>query len=148
MARCKRALLWVSCAMENRYALTVMAGRCRNGTLPGPGVRTRQPASRAFARDDNTAASGVSNDIWLGFQCPCQRHRYSPVTEECRSNAEPRYMCSSRRHRLRAIACFGVQSLTRLRHPLAVVAQQARSMIVHRAFGERSPIFACGAVAE
>ena len=42
----------------------------------------------------------------------------------------------------------GGQSLTRLRHPLAFVAQHAKSMVVHRAFGERSAVFACGAVTE
>lgn len=42
----------------------------------------------------------------------------------------------------------GGQSLTELHHPLAFVAQRAKSMVVHRAFGERSPVFACGALAE
>jgi hypothetical protein len=40
----------------------------------------------------------------------------------------------------------GGQSLTKLRHPLAFVAQRAKSMVIHRAFGERSPVFACGAL--
>jgi len=42
----------------------------------------------------------------------------------------------------------GGQSLTKLHHPLAFVAQRAKSMVVHRSFGERSPVFACGAVEE
>jgi hypothetical protein len=42
----------------------------------------------------------------------------------------------------------GGQSLTRLHHPLAFVAERAKSMVIHRAFGERSPVFACGAVAQ
>jgi hypothetical protein len=42
----------------------------------------------------------------------------------------------------------GEQSLTQLHHPLAFVAERAKSMVVHRAFGERSLAFACGAVTE
>jgi hypothetical protein len=42
----------------------------------------------------------------------------------------------------------GGQSLTQLHHPLAFVAQRAKSMVVHRSFGERSPVLACGAVSE
>ncbi len=40
------------------------------------------------------------------------------------------------------------QSLTKLHHPLAFVARRAKSLVVHRSFGERSPVFACGAVDE
>jgi hypothetical protein len=42
----------------------------------------------------------------------------------------------------------GSQSLTQLHHPLEFVAQRAKSMVVHQAFGERSPVLACGAVAQ
>lgn len=40
----------------------------------------------------------------------------------------------------------GGESLTRLRHSLVYVAQRAKSLVIHRAYGERSPVFACGAV--
>jgi hypothetical protein len=42
----------------------------------------------------------------------------------------------------------GGQSLTQLHHPLAFVAERAKSLVVHRAYGERSPVLACGAVPE
>lgn len=40
----------------------------------------------------------------------------------------------------------GGQSLTQLRHPLDFVVERAKSLVIHRAYGERSPILACGAI--
>lgn len=148
MARCKRALVWVSGAMENRYALIVMALGAGMVLCPGPAFALDNPLVvhlQGTTTPQQVASAtifGSGSSVLVNVTAIRRLPKNVAVTLNRGTCAHPGAIAFA----LSRVS--GGQSLTRLRHPLAFVAQQARSMIVHRSFGERSPIFACGAVAE
>ncbi len=133
--------------MGNRYALVMLVFAVGVVCCPGPAaaidnplvVNLRGTTARQVA---SATIFGSGSSVLVNLTANGRLPKNVAVTLNRGSCAHPGAIAFA----LSRVS--GGQSLTRLRHPLEFVAQRAKSMVIHRAFGERSPVFACGAVAK
>ncbi len=147
-ASLQSVFVWVSDTMNNRNAFVVLVLGAGMACFPAQAVALDNPLvvhlQGTTSRQQVASATifGSGSSVLVNVTANRRLPKNVAVTLNRGTCAHPGAIAFA----LERVS--GGQSLTELHHALTFVAQRAKSMVVHRAFGERSPVFACGAVAE